>query len=79
MVNPAIHPAPQEIPDALLINEPILRFFHYKHLPAPLAAVSQQFCQLALFIVTNTEQSAERTVALRKLLESKDAAVRACI
>jgi hypothetical protein len=39
----------------------------------------QPFSSLADHIVATLPRSAERTVALRKLLESKDAAVRAAI
>lgn len=55
----------------------ILQFFKYQHLPAPLQGVSKPFCDLANQIVDTLPQNPERTVALRKLLEAKDAAVRA--
>lgn len=69
----------------------ILQFFAYAHLPASLQFVSRPFCDLAHAIVKgdNVPESGtvtfggplpdnpERTVALRKLLEAKDAAVRA--
>lgn len=55
----------------------ILRWFKYEHLPVRLQEISKPFADLALFIVENTSQSPEQSVALRKLLESKDAAVRA--
>jgi hypothetical protein len=71
----------------------ILQFFRYDHLPPHLAAVSKPFGDLAHAIVLgdNDPMSAnvtlggplprnpERTVALRKLLEAKDAAVRALV
>lgn len=60
-------------------GEPILRFFRYHHLPDALAAVSAPFAELAGRIVTGLPRSPERTVALRKLLESKDAAARAAL
>lgn len=60
-------------------TEQIMRFFSYKHLPPAPAAVSKPFCDLAFHIVQFIPESAERTVALRKLLESKDAAVRASL
>lgn len=56
----------------------ILQFFAYAHLPPHLAAVSKPFCDLAM-AVANGPQNAETTVALRKLLEAKDAAVRAVV
>lgn len=73
----AIHPAPREFTGPQLEADPILRYFHYLHLPPVLQAVSGPFCALAEHVVTELPRNAERTVALRKLLEAKDAAVRA--
>jgi hypothetical protein len=56
--------------------EHILQFFNYAHLPAHLAQVSSWFAEVGNQIMT-LPRNPERTVALRKLLESKDAAVRA--
>ncbi len=73
------------------MQEHILQFFSYEHLPPHLQAVSKPFCDLARVIVAEGEMPAgtavqfplprnpERTVALRKLLEAKDAAVRALV
>lgn len=64
-------------------KEHILQFFSYAHLPPKLAAISKPFCDLAMNMIAEDEnvsalpRNPERTVALRKLLESKDAAVRA--
>lgn len=55
----------------------VLQFFSYEHLPEHLQAISKPFCELAQQVATNAPSSQETTVALRKLLESKDAAVRA--
>jgi hypothetical protein len=55
----------------------IEQFFAYEHLPEHLQAVSKPFGELAALIVEHLPRNPERTVALRKLLESKDAAVRA--
>jgi hypothetical protein len=74
-----IHPAPTEFSDFEIAQDHILRFFHYSHLPAALQARSKPFCDLARLIVDTTPRNPERTVALRKLLEAKDAAVRASI
>lgn len=60
-------------------TEHILQFFAYAHLPPHLQAVSQPFGDLATRIVDTLPRNPERTVALRKLLESKDAAVRALV
>jgi len=60
-------------------QEPIMQFFTYDHLPEALQAVSKPFCTLAQQLVETLPRNPERTVALRKLMESKDAAVRALI
>lgn len=57
--------------------EHILQFFAWDHLPVPLQIVSGPFGELAEKIVHDLPRNPERTVALRKLLEAKDAAVRA--
>lgn len=57
--------------------EHIEQFFAYAHLPPHLAEVSKPFAELARVIVDTLPRNPERTVALRKLLEAKDAAVRA--
>jgi len=55
----------------------LMQFFEYKHLPTHLQEVSKPFCELAEHINTSLPDNPEKTVALRKLLESKDCAVRA--
>jgi hypothetical protein len=57
----------------------VLQYFAYSHLPARLQEVSIPFCRLAEQVAHRAPQSQETTVALRKLLEAKDAAVRACL
>lgn len=57
----------------------ILRFFKFGHLPDHLKAVSAPFADLANQLVDNLPPGPELTVALRKLLEAKDAAVRAAL
>jgi hypothetical protein len=59
--------------------EHIMQFFAYEHLPAYLQDVSRPFGELAQTIVRTLPRNPERTVALRKLLEAKDAAVRALV
>lgn len=61
------------------VTEPIMKFFAWEHLPPNLAEVSKPFAVLAKETILRLPRSAERTVALRKLLESKDAAVRAAL
>lgn len=65
--------------DLQVQQDPILQYFTFEHLPEHLQEVSMSFAQLAAHIVRVVPRSPERTVALRKLLESKDAAVRAAL
>ena len=58
-------------------EERMLQWFKYEHLPEHLQAVSKPFSNLAMLIVVSIDSGPERSVALRKLLEAKDAAVRA--
>ena len=55
----------------------MMQFFAYAHLKPELQEISRPFGELAEWIVSTLPQNAERTVALRKLLEAKDCAVRA--
>ncbi len=57
----------------------MLKWFEYEHLPEHLKVVSIKFYELAHSVCALVESGPERTVALRKLLESKDAAVRAVV
>lgn len=75
------------------MNDRLLQFFEYAHLPAHLQMVSKPFHDLAHALVKGDNvpeagtvtlggplpANPERTVALRKLLEAKDCAVRALI
>ena len=74
-----IHPPPAEFTADELLLDPVLQFFHYRHLPPALQAASEPFCGLAQHIISTLPRNAERTTALRKLLEAKDCAVRAKI
>lgn len=66
--------------DAQIQQDPILQYFAFDHLRSDeLKATSAGFFELAARIVATVPRSPERTVALRKLLESKDAAVRATL
>lgn len=60
-----------------VVEERMMKWFEFSHLPEHLQAVSKPFGELAAKIVETVESGPERTVALRKLLEAKDAAVRA--
>ncbi len=55
----------------------IMQYFAYSHLPPHLQAISKPFGEMAEWITNTIPRNPERTVALRKLLEAKDAAVRA--
>lgn len=57
----------------------IMNYFSYAHLPDALREVSQLFAALASDLIVRLPPSAERSVALRKLLEGKDAAVRCMV
>lgn len=63
----------------MIPEDPMLQFFTFTHLPEHLQRVSRPFCDLAVTIVGGLPRNPERTVALRKLLEAKDCAVRAYI
>ncbi|MEL6346823.1 MAG: hypothetical protein AAFV53_27165 [Myxococcota bacterium] len=63
-----MHPATQHV----------LQFFVYEHLPEHLQLISKPFSDLA-HQVASQSSNPETTVALRKLLEAKDAAVRAVV
>jgi hypothetical protein len=54
-----------------------MQFFQFGHLPPHLQVISAPFCKLAEQVTELLPRNPERTVALRKLLEAKDAAVRA--
>lgn len=60
-------------------GSPIMRYFGTGHLPEPLAKVSNQFGELARWVDESLPPGPEKSVALRKLLEGKDAAVRSAL
>lgn len=60
-------------------KEQILQYFSYQHLPEKLQIISKPYCEMAENLVKILPRNPERTVALRKLLESKDCAVRASL
>lgn len=61
------------------MKSPLMQFFEYAHLPEHLQAVSKPFGDLATQIEATLPGNPEKTVALRKLLEAKDCAVRAVL
>jgi hypothetical protein len=58
-------------------EERMLKWFAWTHLPEHLQGVSRPFADLADQLCAVVQPGPERTVALRKLLEAKDSAVRA--
>lgn len=60
-------------------NNTILAYFGFAHLPERQRAVSSWFHDVAWKIEENLPDGPEKTVALRKVLEAKDAAVRASL
>lgn len=60
----------------VIMQDRLLRFFSYDHLPDHLQKISRPFHDLAWQMVASLPSNPEITVALRKLMEAKDAAVR---
>ena len=70
------------VPEASAMSEssdPIMQFFSYGHLSPHLQEISKPYCELAQWMMENLPRNAERTVALRRLLEAKEGAVRAFV
>jgi hypothetical protein len=61
--------------EKLEARDRMMKYFHYGHLKPELREVSKMYFELACSLLDEPE-GPERTVALRKLLESKDCAVR---
>jgi ATP-dependent Clp protease ATP-binding subunit ClpA len=70
-------PDPTESRPTFVEEEPLLQFFADEHLPEHLREHSKPFGDLARRLVETLPSNPERTMALRKLLEAKDCAVRA--
>ncbi|RUX03172.1 MAG: hypothetical protein E5V51_00095 [Mesorhizobium sp.] len=68
-----------EEPKAEPPTEHVMQFFAFTHLPPTLREISRPFGQMAEEIVRTLPRNQQRTMALNKLLEAKDAAVRAYI
>ncbi|TKJ94812.1 hypothetical protein [Erwinia persicina] len=56
---------------------PIMKYFAYEHLPAHLQEISKPIGDLAKQLDASLPDGAEKSAGLRKLLEAKDALVRA--
>jgi len=59
------------------MSSPIMKYFAYQHLPAHLQEVSKPIGDLATLMDESLPDGAEKSTGLRKLLEAKDALVRA--
>lgn len=57
----------------------LLQFFKNDHLPVHLRTCAEAFEKLAFELAGNLPSNPEATMALRKLLEAKDCAVRAIV
>lgn len=56
------------------------QFFQYDHLPDHLQSISKSFANLAEIVdISSATDNPEKAMALRKLLEAKDCAVRAVL
>jgi len=62
-----------------MASHPLLQFFSYSHLPPNFQLVSSPFRDLAVHLIAICPMNPELTVSLRKLLESKDCAVRSTV
>ena len=63
--------------DRKMEEDRMMKWFAYAHLPEQLQSASKPFFEIAEWIIDTLEPWPKRTVALRKLLEAKDVAVRA--
>lgn len=58
----------------------VLRYFRFEHLKAGLGReIASYYADMATRLAERLPEDPETTVAIRKLLESKDAAVRAAL
>lgn len=61
------------------MSNPIMKYFEYDHLPIALSDVSGHVYELAHRMDEELPDGAEKSTGLRKLLEAKDAFVRAAL
>lgn len=61
------------------MTTPILKYFEFTHLPLKLQEISEPVCRLAQAMDTVLPDGPEKSAGLRKLLEAKDAFVRAAL
>ena len=61
------------------MNNPIMKYFEYAHLPQHLQLISKPIGEVAEQMDAMLPQCAETSAGLRKLLEAKDCLVRAAL
>lgn len=61
------------------MDNSIMKYFKYAHLPKHLQEISQPFGDLAVKMNDFLPDGAEKSVMLRKILEAKDCAVRTLV
>ncbi len=61
------------------MNNPIMKYFEYDHLPEHLQIISKPIGELAEEMDAMLPRCAETSAGLRKLLEAKDCLVRAAL
>lgn len=61
------------------MENPIMKYFEFAHLPTDLQGVSGDVYALACSMNAQLPDSAEKSAGLRKLLEAKDCFVRAAL
>lgn len=66
-------------PPSMEYRHYLMKYFKNDHLPKHLKVVSEKFSEVARYIEVMLPECAESSAALRKLLESKDCAVRAAL
>lgn len=67
------------LPSDFGTGERMMKWLSYEHLPPEVQEIVQTYHNVGMFICHTIPAGPERTVALRKLVESKDCAVRASI
>jgi hypothetical protein len=61
------------------MNNPIMKYFEFAHLPEHLQKISRPFGEMAQQMNADLPDSPEKSAGLRKLLEAKDCMVRAAL
>jgi hypothetical protein len=57
----------------------MMRLFKYDHLPRPLQRISAPFGMVAAWIARSFPDTEQTRLAMQKLVEAKDCAVRGCL